>query len=759
MPFDTVLLWLALLSSVVLLVRGAGALWSAKAWLILLTGGLGVLYAPLQAGWVAGALWAGLVLLPMLLARLANHTLLAQRYAITLALYGAVVLLHPDAAFRAQVGLVRAQAQAARGRFEAAIARLDRLARRTRTPPGTALLAKFHGRRLEGRLDLLLTEVAWGQDPSPLSAMVRLGALATLGRSHDLVAAQAEHAESLRSPAARDSRIWAFALVSLFVGTGRVAPLRRLFAGPLRSLPAETRRYQLALANLAAGTDTEAVRDALSHLATDRNRDLGLRAARSLAAPPAPVALTPSEAQIVDAAAADLDAALALAAVRPRISRSPVTLGLLAINLAAFGAELALGGSEDPQVLDRLGALWPSLVLHGQWWRVPASTFLHLGWTHLGVNMVALAVLGRDVERTMGRWRMLATYLASGFGAASGIVLLTRLGWIAQEWVVGASGAIMGLLGALVVDAARSWRRTGSRGARLRVGSLLALVAIQAALDVATPEISVSGHVLGLLLGVLAASLLGRAPTAAVTPLPAGTPPQAGPLTAPMTPRRLVLASAGATIALAAAVALPSRRQEAAAKAARDAATSISRHELAGIRALRFVFVDGVEAGAPAVDAFRPFGSPDPLADLAAVTGTAGDAALRTLYARVMRRVPVFCANAQLPPGSYVVDGAQIQVTAEQLSLVAALAWDTEDLDGAILPQAGAWPVAAVDVKRPYGDMSFFEADMAEAIGLPVGHDPQGQAQLPDAVIARLDALHRSMATVLRAFVSHAALT
>ena len=73
MPFDTVLLWLALLSSVVLLVRGAGALWSAKAWLILLTGGLGVLYAPLQAGWVAGALWAGLVLLPMLLARLANH--------------------------------------------------------------------------------------------------------------------------------------------------------------------------------------------------------------------------------------------------------------------------------------------------------------------------------------------------------------------------------------------------------------------------------------------------------------------------------------------------------------------------------------------------------------------------------------------------------------------------------------------------------------------------------------------------------------
>ena len=140
-----------------------------------------------------------------------------------------------------------------RGALGAAVAALGRLAENPRSTPAIALVANFNRRRLEGRLDLLLTEVAWQQDASPLATMVRLGALAPVGRASELVAVQADQASRLQTPLARQSRTWDFALVSLFVGTGRVAALERLFAGRSRRVPADPRAFELAQARLASG--------------------------------------------------------------------------------------------------------------------------------------------------------------------------------------------------------------------------------------------------------------------------------------------------------------------------------------------------------------------------------------------------------------------------------------------------------------------------------------------------------------------------
>ena len=761
MPLDTVLLWLGLSSGVLLLARGAPGLWAAKAAVLVLAGAVGVATDPLAAGWSVGILWAVLIAIPAGLARLANWLLLAQRYAAALPVYGAVWLLHPERVYSAQVQLVRALMQARRGAFTLAIARFGHLVQNPRVPPETALAARLNKRRLEGRLDLFLEEVAWERQVSPGSTMMRLAALAALGRTDELVAVQTEHGGCLQGPQNRQSHVWASAMASLFVGTGRVSALERLFAGPLRRLPPDVRAFQLALARLAAGTGGADTHETLSRLASARDRDLALRASRTLAAPPAPVSLSPAQGAAVDAAEADLEHALQASRARPRLSRSPVTLVLIALNLAAFAAELASGGSEDASALRRLGALFPRLVVEGgQWWRVPAAMFLHLGWVHLSVNMLALAGLGRAVEQAFGAWRTLATYLAAGIGSMAGIVLLVRGGWMDDEWVVGASGAIMGLFGALVVDAVRSWRRDRSAAARLRLAGMLGLVVAQAALDAATPQVSFAGHALGGAIGMLAAAALGQ-PKAAVPALQAvasGT--GAGADTASvrrLSRRRAALALPAAGVAIVAALAFPRRREQAEARAAQEAAASITPAQLAAIRRLRFVFAANVEDGAPTVDPWRPFGSADPLADLAAATGIKDAAALRRLYAEVMGRLPLFCARAQLAPGQYRVDGTLVEVSREQLRLVAALAWQAPDFDDGITPEDGAWPVASVDFKRPYGDMTYFEADMADALEIPVGADSQGRAHLPDGVVAYLDALHRSMATTLQAVVRYAA--
>ena len=194
--------------------------------------------------------------------------------------------------------------------------------------------------------------------------------------------------------------------------------------------------------------------------------------------------------------------------------------------------------------------------------------------------------------------------------------------------------------------------------------------------------------------------------------------------------RRRAVVLGGAAAALAAALLFPDRRERAAAAAAREAAAAIGPGELAAIRALRFAFFADIEAGAPAVNPERPFGSTDPLGDLARLTGVRGDAAARRMFARVMGRLPAFCGRALLEPGTYGVDGRPVTVSAEQVRLLPHLAWQTPGEDDDMQPEDGAWPVAHVDFSRPYGRRSLFEADMAEALGLAVERTAAGYVEV-----------------------------
>ena len=131
--------------------------------------------------------------------------------------------------------------------------------------------------------------------------------------------------------------------------------------------------------------------------------------------------------------------------------RTPVTVLLLAAIAAGFLLEIRAGGSTDPQALMALGANQAARVWAGEWWRLVASMFLHDGLLHIAFNGWALYQLGSLFELWLGSPRLLLTYFAAGISGSLASVLWNTYG-IGDPLrpSVGASGAIFGLLGALI---------------------------------------------------------------------------------------------------------------------------------------------------------------------------------------------------------------------------------------------------------------------------------------------------------------------
>lgn len=140
-------------------------------------------------------------------------------------------------------------------------------------------------------------------------------------------------------------------------------------------------------------------------------------------------------------------------------------------------------------------------VAGGGWWRLITAAFLQASILHLAFNMLALWWLGPPVELALGRLRYLLLYLASGLAGSAGALMLTP-----DAVTVGASGAIFGLLGAgLVLE-----RRTTGR----LTGNYLTLIVLNLVFTFAVPNISIGGHIGGLVAGVLGTALMVSAPRA-----------------------------------------------------------------------------------------------------------------------------------------------------------------------------------------------------------------------------------------------------
>ena len=122
-----------------------------------------------------------------------------------------------------------------------------------------------------------------------------------------------------------------------------------------------------------------------------------------------------------------------------------VTFTITALNAAIWLLMELQGGSQSVQVLTTYGAKHSQLIAAGELWRLLTPAFLHIGLMHLLVNSFSLLSLGARAEGIFGRKRFLALYLVAAVSGNGLSFLLT------PALSAGASGAIFGIAGALVV--------------------------------------------------------------------------------------------------------------------------------------------------------------------------------------------------------------------------------------------------------------------------------------------------------------------
>jgi membrane associated rhomboid family serine protease len=104
-------------------------------------------------------------------------------------------------------------------------------------------------------------------------------------------------------------------------------------------------------------------------------------------------------------------------------------------------------------ILDDMGAKNTAKIQAGEWWRLITPVFLHAGLIHLFLNMVMVLRLGFSMEEAFGSSKVASIYFASG---VSGVVCSAV--FLKNQLSVGASGALYGLLGALLADIIQNYK-------------------------------------------------------------------------------------------------------------------------------------------------------------------------------------------------------------------------------------------------------------------------------------------------------------
>lgn len=201
-----------------------------------------------------------------------------------------------------------------------------------------------------------------------------------------------------------------------------------------------------------------------------------------------------------------------------------LTQVLLGANVMVFIAMvIASGPSLDftNKVMYVFGANFGPYTLSGQWWRLVTYMFLHGGLMHIAFNMWCLWDLGALCESLYGRWTFGAIYLITGiFGG------LASVGWHPMIPSVGASGAIFGLVGALIASLYLGEFSLPSYVIRANLKSLLFFAGFNILLGI-SPIGNLFGirvdnacHVGGLVSGLILGALIALAAPAHDKPLP-----------------------------------------------------------------------------------------------------------------------------------------------------------------------------------------------------------------------------------------------
>jgi membrane associated rhomboid family serine protease len=187
-----------------------------------------------------------------------------------------------------------------------------------------------------------------------------------------------------------------------------------------------------------------------------------------------------------------------------RLASRPVLVYLLiAVNVVIYAITAvpagSFAGNADSPLFDAW-VMWPrAAAANGEWWRVVTGGFLHIGFIHIAVNMLSLWMLGRDLERVLGRVRFAAVYFLSLIGGSIAVMLFAS----PDTGAAGASTALYGLMGCYLVAVVRL---------KLNPRPILITLAVNVFITFSLPGISIQGHFGGLVVGAIAMAAIVYAP-------------------------------------------------------------------------------------------------------------------------------------------------------------------------------------------------------------------------------------------------------
>ncbi len=467
-----------------------------------------------------------LVVVPPLLRDLARRALAHDRLRLALLIIDLRELLQPGMGARQERELVEAILAVRSGNVEAAVEVL-REARATLNDPlarrqidERIVMTYLYARKWEqaiGHFEATLDGSPGPTSPQLVVEMIRAYCEAgQLGKAAALV-------EGLEQSPLAEEPLLAFLInrsrMVFLAFVGRTTAVEAIIApsGPLGGMSDAAREFWSGVARLNAGDRTGA-RSSLEAAARLSGRDRRAREVaentlNSLDRPGVvgPHALPPLVAELADrlTTLATNAKPIPKRAAPPKLAgvtwrKVPVSVGLISINVVmALLVTLIFGSSGDIGGLVRLGANVKSAVAVGEWWRLPASMFLHVGVLHLALNMYGLWILGRLVEQMFGSMRFLAVYMTAGLAGA-----LSSFYFGAPGLSAGASGAIFGVLGAATVELALHRHAYPERWRRVLLGNLLILTAANVAIGFYYQAIDQSAHMGGLVAGSAVAALV-----------------------------------------------------------------------------------------------------------------------------------------------------------------------------------------------------------------------------------------------------------
>ena len=186
--------------------------------------------------------------------------------------------------------------------------------------------------------------------------------------------------------------------------------------------------------------------------------------------------------------------------------KAPCTVALIAVNVIVFLFLSFRGMTEDGMFLLEHGAMYvPYMIEKGEYYRIFTSMFLHFGFDHLLNNMVILAAIGWNLEYEIGQLKFVILYLFSGLG---GNLLSAYWDIRVGDYAVsaGASGAIFGVIGALLYVAIRNSGRIGDISGK----GLVFMIILSLYYGYSSGGVDNMAHIGGLIAGFLLSVLLYR---------------------------------------------------------------------------------------------------------------------------------------------------------------------------------------------------------------------------------------------------------